>query len=159
MDVVFVSKLYSKDWRDALTKLCVYAIRQGYAKSTLLDAIIDRERTCPTGFPVNDSRGVALPHEDIVHTKRPLVMIARPVSPLLFGRMGDARQNVAALLIIMVLSDDVERYPKTFEKLTSLLRDIGFVEKLREMRIPELRQVMLSSLGDEITGFVSVELG
>jgi mannitol/fructose-specific phosphotransferase system IIA component (Ntr-type) len=73
--------------------------------------------------------------------------------------MGDARQNVAALLIIMVLSDDVERYPKTFEKLTSLLRDIGFVEKLREMRIPELRQVMLSSLGDEITGFVSVELG
>jgi len=59
----------------------------------------------------------------------------------------------------MVLADDVERYPKTFEKLTSLLRNIESVEKLRKMRVPELKQLMLSSLGNEMAGFVTVELG
>ena len=159
MDVVLVSKLHSEDWEGALTRLCIYAIKQGYAEPTLLDAIIDRERRCPTGFPVDGNRGVALPHEDIVYTKRPAVIIARPMPPLLFGRMDNARENVTAFLIFMVLADDVERYPKTFEKLTSLLRNIESVEKLRKMRVPELKQLMLSSLGNEMAGFVTVELG
>jgi len=158
MDVIVVSKLSATDWKEALTKLCRYAVNNGYAKKTLVDAILDREKRCPTGFPLDGHRGVALPHEDVVHAKKPLIIIAKPTSPLLFGRIDNAEKEIEALLIILVIVNDVKRYLNTIEKLTPLLKDIKLVEKIRKMNLPELKQEMLSSLGEEFARFEIVEL-
>lgn len=158
MDLIIVSKLSATDWKEALTKLCDYAVNKGYAKKTLIDAILDREKRCPTGFPVDGHRGVALPHEDEVHAEKPLIMIARPMTPLLFGRIDNAEEEIDALLIIMVIVDDVKRYLNTIEKLTPLLKDIKLVEKMRKVSLPQLKQEMLSNLGEEFARFQVVEL-
>lgn len=158
MDLIIVSKLSATDWKEALTKLCNYAVNKGYAKKTLIDAILDREERCPTGFSVDGHRGVALPHEDVVHADNPLIMIARPMTPLLFGRMDNAEEEIEALIIIMVIVDDVKRYLNTIEKLTPLLKDIKLVEKMRTMSLPELKQKIMSILGKEFAKFEVVEL-
>ncbi|MDH5769929.1 MAG: PTS sugar transporter subunit IIA [Candidatus Bathyarchaeota archaeon] len=157
MDLIVVSKLTATDWKEALTKLCAYAVKEGYAKKTLIDAMLDREKRCPTGLPVDGHRGVALPHEDVVHAEKPLIMIARPVIPLLFGRMDNAEEEIEALLIIMVIVDDVKKYLNTIEKLTPLLKNIKLVEKMRKINLPELKQEMLSNLGEEFATFEVVE--
>lgn len=158
MDVVVVSKLSATDWREALKRLCEYAVNNGYAKKTLVDAILNRERRCPTGFPIENHRGVALPHEDVVHAKKPIIIIAKPTNPILFGRIDNAEKEIEALLIILVIVNDVKRHLNTIEKLTPLLKDIKLVEKVREISLPELKQEMLSNLGEEFARFEIVEL-
>jgi len=158
MDVIVVSKLSATDWREALTKICEYAVNNGYAKKTLIDAILDREKRCPTGFPVDDHRGVALPHEDVVHAKKPIIIIAKPTNPILFGRIDNAEKEIEALLIILVIVNDVKRYLNTIEKLTPLLKDIKLVEKVREISLPELKHEILSNLGEEFARLEIVEL-
>jgi len=158
MDLVIVSKLSATDWKDALTKLCNYAVHKGYAKPSLLTALLEREDRCPTGFPVNGLRGVALPHEDVIHTKKPVILIARPVKPLIFGRMDNAKEEVESLLIIMVIVTDVKKYLKTIDKVTPLLSDIDLVEKLQRIESSNLEKEVISHFDAEFERFEMIEL-
>lgn len=158
MDLVVVSKLYATDWKDALIKLCDHAVKKGYAKPTLLDALIDREKRYPTGFPVADKRGVALPHEDVIHAIKPVIMIARPVTPIYFGRMDNSKEEVESLLIIMVIVDEVKKYLNTIDKVTPFLSDIKLVENLRNLKSAELKQEVLSYFSGKFSRCELVEL-
>jgi len=92
------------DAEEALLLLTRAAVEQGYALSTLPDAVVDRERQHPTGLPT--PLPCAIPHADASHVQRPGIGLLLADQPLAFGEMGSRDRTVAARLVVLLLVDD-----------------------------------------------------
>jgi PTS system galactitol-specific IIA component len=86
------------DKETMLTKLAGLLVNLGYAKESYPQALIERERQYPTGLALSDNLNVAIPHADIDHAiKQVLVIVRHKSGSFMFNRI-----QILPLLLIML---------------------------------------------------------
>lgn len=107
---------------EALTHLAQQMVKQGYAKESYPQAILQREETFPTGLQTNIC-GVAIPHTDSIHVKMEAVSIARLRQPVCFQMMGMNDQHVPVSLIFMLAIKEAHGQLEMLQELTSIFQN------------------------------------
>jgi PTS system galactitol-specific IIA component len=105
----------------------------GYVRPTFADAVLEREKTFPTGLPTEPP--VAIPHTDVEHCLKPAVAVAMLKRPVLFqamGRGGDLRVGVIFLLSIT----DPQAQVGWLGRLVQFFQKTGHLKELAEARSP-----------------------
>lgn len=66
---------------------------KGYVKSTYIDAVLEREKTLPTGLDIGEMC-VAIPHTDSKHVNESNVALAVLKNPVEFRNMIDPSKKL-----------------------------------------------------------------
>lgn len=108
----------------------------GYVKDSFVDAVLDREKTYPTGLPF-ERTGIALPHTDVDHVIKPIIAVAVLEKPIKFQNMGDAAQSVDVEMIVMLAMKNSEFQLALLSRLIETLQDVAFVDSVLQAKTKE----------------------
>lgn len=123
LDLTFANK------EEALNHLAQQMVKQGYAKESYPQAILEREISFPTGLQTNIC-GVAIPHADPIHVNLEAVSFARVHQPVRFQMMGMHDQHVSVNLIFMLAIKEAHGQLEMLQELTSIFQNEGRLKAL-----------------------------
>jgi PTS system galactitol-specific IIA component len=109
------------DFAEAITVLSRNFLRKNYVKRTFPDALIEREKTFPTGLETN-RLGIAIPHTDPKHVIKGSLGIGILKNPVTFQAM-DTKKDVPVSIIFMLAITHPASQLKTLQKIMELIRD------------------------------------
>ncbi|WGD97404.2 PTS sugar transporter subunit IIA [Bacillus safensis] len=104
----------------------------GYIKSSFLPAVLEREKTYPTGLPLA-AFGVAIPHTDPEHVNKPAISVATLKEPVIFHKMGSPDETVQAKIVFVLAISEPSKQLVMLEKLMTLFRKEEVMTKLSHM--------------------------
>lgn len=104
-------------------------IREGYAKSGYVQALIDREKNFPTGLNIQNI-GVAIPHTDIDYIEKEGIAIAILQEPVRFGLMGEERKTVSVNLVFMLALSNPSMHVEYLQRILSVIQDAELLKSL-----------------------------
>lgn len=104
----------------------------GYIKSSYLPAVLEREKTYPTGLPLA-TFGVAIPHTDPEHVNKPAISVATLKEPVVFHKMGSPDETVQAKIVFVLAISEPSKQLVMLEKLMTLFRKEEVMTKLSHM--------------------------
>ena len=114
---ICIHRLAAVDDASALSALTDAAELAGLVRPTFRAALLERERSYPTGLPTVIP--VAIPHADVEHVITPAIGVALLEHPVDFGEMGGSGSTVAARVIVLLLVTEPH------EQVDLLVRLIG----------------------------------
>lgn len=132
--LIFID-LEAKDTKEVFEQVGGAFIKEGYAKETYIQGLIDREAEFPTGLDI-DGFGVAIPHTPVEHVNKTGTAIAVLRNPVTFHEMGgDDEDTVEARLIIMFCVDQPSAHIDKLQRTITIIQDkevLGKIEKAKE---------------------------
>jgi PTS system galactitol-specific IIA component len=134
---MFLTKVSGSN-EDALRQLADFLFAKGYVAQTYADALIQRERSYPTGIQLPSGVNVALPHADAQHVHRQALVIGIPDRPTQFHSMEDASKVLDAHLILLLVIKNPDGYVKFLANLTLLFQKPEFAQTVKEERYEHL---------------------
>lgn len=114
---------------ELLMELGNYAVEQGLADSGFPQALLERERSYPTG--IQASTGIAIPHSDQKYTRHPTIMIALLDKPVEFNPMGGG-DKVPVEMVFLLLLDQVNQQVDVLGAIVSFIQDEIKMRNLKE---------------------------
>lgn len=135
LDIVLaLSGLRAADAEDALRTLAAHLLDEGSVAEGFPAALLERERSYPTGLPT--PLPTAIPHVDPEYVHRPGLAIATLAEPVGFGEMGGGTdedgqvRRLPVRLIAMPLLTDARAHLRALQHLMAVLRDEAQVTRL-----------------------------
>lgn len=125
---VVLLDINAKDSTEALSLVADKLIEKKIVKPSYKSAVIEREKTFPTGLNA-PSCGIAIPHTDAIHVNKAQIAIARLANPVKFLQMGDGA-DVQAKLIFMLALKEPHAQLETLQKLMALIQNDKAVSEL-----------------------------
>ncbi len=95
---------------------------QGVVKESYIDAVIEREKTFPTGLPTLGC-SVAIPHTDIEHVNRKAISVAVLKNEVDFGIMGEIGTVTPVKLVFMLAMDQQHAQLKLLQSLMQIFQN------------------------------------
>lgn len=117
-----------------LRQLADAALAAGLVESGFAEAVVARERQCPTGLPT--ASPVAIPHADPCHVRRSGFTVATLARPVPFGVMGSADQLIDVELVVMLLIRNTDQVMDVLTRLVAAFQQDGWDEGLRAATTP-----------------------
>lgn len=122
---------------EVLEQLGSAFIREGYAKKTYVQALLQREQEYPTGLDVY-GYGVAIPHTPVEHVKKAGIGIAILEHPVTFHVMGgEDDETVDVRIVFMLAVVDPAKHIDELQRLLEILQDTRVLEQLQTAKDPE----------------------
>lgn len=126
--------------RQVLSAIAEIAARRfGVAASTVLDALLERERAGSTGV----GSGVAAPHARLAGLDRLRAVFVRLEHPVAFDAVDD--KPVDLLFALFAPPDGDLEHLRALARVTRTLRQSEFRERLRQARAPDAMYALLAS--------------
>ncbi|WP_029215012.1 PTS sugar transporter subunit IIA [Kallotenue papyrolyticum] len=119
------AQLTCGSWQAAVTAAIKPLVAIGAVDEPYLAAVLERERTFPTGLPT-EPYGVALPHASGPLRRAALSLISLR-EPVVFGQMGAPDEQVAVRLVIG-LAVEPRQQVATLDRLIRLIQQPGFLQ-------------------------------
>lgn len=129
----------ANDYADVMKSVGSMVIKEGYAKDSYIDALIEREKEYPTGLDV-DGVGVAIPHTAVDHVKKQGIAIAVLDKPVTFFQMGTDDETVEVQLIFMLAVVDANEHLDQLQTILSIIQDKTVLKKL--MQTKDAKQII-----------------
>lgn len=104
-------------------------IREGYAKDSFVQALLDREKEFPTGLDIRGI-GVAIPHTDACHVKQEGIALAVLKDPVSFRLMGEENSKIAVRLIFVLTLLHPHSHVERLQNLLNIIQDAAVLEQL-----------------------------
>jgi PTS system galactitol-specific IIA component len=111
----------------------------GYVRETFTDAVLEREKTIPTGLPLSGKDNAAIPHTDAEHVIRSGVGMATLVRPVVFNNMVSPEETVEVRLVFVLALDQPKSQIEMLQEVAQVLQRPDVVEALMDAR--DLSQV------------------
>jgi len=120
----------------------------GYVKAGYEDAVIEREKSLPTGLP-GKGINLAIPHTNNELVIRPAVGVIIPREPVEFGMMGmkDTKLNCGVVMPLVV--KDSKQQIGMLKKIMNIIRDSELLTRMKNSKSKAEIMDCLSSLEDE----------
>ena len=118
------------DSEEAIRSLASLLLRGGYVKDSFTDAVLERERSFPTGLPTGNVP-VAIPHADSVHVVRSAVAIGVLAKPVAFREMGEPDNVLNVQIVMMLAIHDPKAVVPFLQKTCGILQDGEFLSRLK----------------------------
>ncbi|WKY44522.1 PTS sugar transporter subunit IIA [Eubacteriaceae bacterium ES2] len=104
-------------------------------KESFVDAVLEREKTFPTGLPT--SIGVAIPHTDSKHVIDEGISIVTLKKPVDFKGMGNPKEIVAVEIIILLAIKNPAKQLGILQKIITIIQNKEMLEKIKAADDPE----------------------
>ncbi len=110
--------------------------RLGRVTPGYVDAVLQRERTLPTGLPLGGEENAAIPHTDPEHVLKAGVALATMKAPVIFGNMEDPEEKLPVRFVFLLAIDDKKQQIETLRRIMATIQDAEALEGLRQARVP-----------------------
>lgn len=108
-------------------------IREGYAKSTYVNGLIEREKKFPTGLNIGGI-GIAIPHTEACYVEKDGMALAVLKTPVKFFQMGTDDENIDVRLVFMLAIKDPDKHLKRLQRILDLIQDSSVLEQLLDAK-------------------------
>lgn len=134
-----ITSLQAKDSSDVIHKLGQRLIDGAFIHEAYIQAVIDREKTYPTGLQTL-SGYVAIPHADSTLVKKTGIAIATLSHPVIFKSMENGSDEYPVTLVMLLAIKDVEEVVKVLQKVIALLENEETLSKVQSASNPKIIQ-------------------
>ena len=93
--------LESNDYESVIEELGSIMCKKEYVKETYINAVLERERTLPTGLDIGEMC-VAIPHTDSKHVNESNVAVGILKNPVKFNSMIDPKDRLDVELVFLL---------------------------------------------------------
>ncbi|MUN72759.1 PTS sugar transporter subunit IIA [Enterococcus casseliflavus] len=104
---------------------------QGYVQDSFLLAITNREKDYPTGLKTQ-FMGIAIPHTEPQHIKKPFIYLTKLKTPIEFGQMGSCDEYVQVRYIFVLGFDKGDQQLVLLKNLMAMFADESTMNKLSQ---------------------------
>lgn len=118
----------AQSYQDVMEQIGGACIKEGYAKESYVDALIEREGEFPTGLDI-DGVGVAIPHTDAGHVIKEGIAIGILENPVEFVQMG-SDETVKVNLVFMLAIAKPHEHLEKLQKILGIIQDKEVLKKL-----------------------------
>ncbi|GAA4712209.1 PTS sugar transporter subunit IIA [Brevibacillus fulvus] len=102
-----------------------------YVEESYLAAVLEREQVYPTGLPLADQLGVAIPHTDAIHVRKPAIGVGQLRTPVAFQVMGSPGQTIDTHLVFMLAVKDPQQQITMLERLMGMFQQRAVMAQLK----------------------------
>jgi PTS system galactitol-specific IIA component len=131
-----IIQLKATDSTEVIRALGGLLFKNGYVKDTFVQAVIDREKTFPTGLQT-PALGFAIPHTDCDHVQQPAVAVATLVEPVSFNAMGYENQTISVEVVMMLAVSDPTSMVTVLRSVISLVENEQALQAIRGAQQPQ----------------------
>ncbi|ADL08198.1 PTS sugar transporter subunit IIA [Thermosediminibacter oceani] len=124
-----VTNLEVKTQEEVFKILFEKLLENGYVKETFLDAIINREKTFPTGLLLGNYN-VAIPHTDAEHVLKPAIALATLAKPVIFQNMANPQEDVPVNIVFMLALNSPHSQVEMLQQLVNLIQNEDFLKRI-----------------------------
>ncbi len=115
---------------EVIRKLGTELLNAGFVRDSFVDAVIDREKTMPTGLPLGGEYNAAIPHADVEHVIMSGVGIATLKRPVAFHNMLTPEETVDIQLVFILALDRPGAQVKMLQGIAAILQNPKLVATL-----------------------------
>lgn len=105
----------------------------GYVKEGHAAALCKREKEWPTGLSLKGGLNLAIPHADIEHSLRPVIVVVKnPVEDFIFHKMDAPDEALRVRLVFMFAVQEAKDYSKFLSDMVAMFQDEPSASMLKE---------------------------
>ncbi|NOW07531.1 PTS sugar transporter subunit IIA [Clostridium beijerinckii] len=119
-----------KNKEEVIQELGKRMFEKGYVKSTYIDAVLEREKTLPTGLDIGEMC-VAIPHTDSKHVNESNVALAVLKNPVEFRNMIDPSKKVEVMVVFLLAINDPDSQVTLLSKLMSVFQNVELLKQIK----------------------------
>ncbi|ALN71522.1 PTS sugar transporter subunit IIA [Aureimonas sp. AU20] len=121
---------------EAITLLAERLEAAGRVRPSYGPAVIERERTMPTGLPLG-AINAAIPHTDREHVIAPAVALAVLREPVRFASMDDPDEALPVRIVFALAISDKNGQIALLQAIMGFLQDQGALERILTAQTPD----------------------
>nr|WP_152802916.1 PTS sugar transporter subunit IIA [Alkalibaculum sporogenes] len=138
--------LSASNFSEAIIKMGNIMEKKGKIRKSYIDAVIEREKTFPTGLEVG-TFGIAIPHTDRQHVNISAVAIAKLDKPLKVYSMIEPQKKIDINLMFLMAIEDPDGQVKILQKLMSIIQDTSLLKKIEMTNTKDEMYTLIKSTG------------
>ncbi|AJG97238.1 MULTISPECIES: PTS sugar transporter subunit IIA [Clostridium] len=135
-----------KNKEEVIQELGKRMFEKGYVKSTYIDAVLEREKTLPTGLDIGEMC-VAIPHTDSKHVNESNVALAVLKNPVEFRNMIDPSKKVEVMVVFLLAINDPDSQVTLLSKLMSVFQNVELLKQIKSSSSTEEVTKLLECIG------------
>jgi galactitol PTS system EIIA component len=120
---------------EAIAVLADRLLRLGKVKESYGPAVVERERTMPTGLPLG-AINVAVPHTDPEHVLAPALAVATLASPVDFGSMDDPDEQIPGRVVVAMALTDKNAQLDMLQRIAGFIQNEDALQSLARATVP-----------------------
>lgn len=118
----------------------------GKVKPSFGKAVIEREKSFPTGIPV-EPIAVAIPHSERVHVISSAILVAKVKKEVFFSRIDEPEEIIGVKVIFMLAMGDNQGQLDTMSKIMELIQDSVLVQRITEAKdAKEIEEIVVRAI-------------
>ncbi|WP_026885764.1 PTS sugar transporter subunit IIA [Clostridium beijerinckii] len=119
-----------KNKEEVIRELGKRMFEKGYVKHTYIDAVLEREKTLPTGLDIGEIC-VAIPHTDSKHVNESNVALAVLKNSVDFNNMIEPSKKVQVRVVFLLAINDPDSQVSLLSKLMSVFQNVNLLKQIR----------------------------
>ncbi len=135
-----------KNKEEVIQELGKRMFEKGYVKSTYIDAVLEREKTLPTGLDIGEMC-VAIPHTDSKHVNESNVALAVLKNPVEFRNMIDPSKKVEVMVVFLLAINDPDSRVTLLSKLMSVFQNVELLKQIKSSSSTQEVTKLLECIG------------
>ncbi|AWH77972.1 PTS sugar transporter subunit IIA [Clostridioides difficile] len=128
--------LESNDYESVIEELGSVMCKKEYVKDTYINAVLERERTLPTGLDIGEMC-VAIPHTDSKHVNESNVAVGILKNPVKFNSMIDPKDRLDVELVFLLAVKNPDSQVKLLKDLMSVFQNIKLLKNIKNASTKE----------------------
>lgn len=122
----------------------------GYVRETFIDAVLEREKTIPTGLPLSGDHHAAIPHTDVEHVIKPGLGMATLVRPVVFNNMISPQETVEVRLVFVLALDQPKSQIEMLQEVAQVLQRPDVVNALMKAKdLPQVHEALKNTIAEK----------
>jgi PTS system galactitol-specific IIA component len=120
------------DASDVICRISARLLQAGYTRESFTEAVLEREKTIPTGLPLSGEHNAAIPHTDVEHVLKPGIGMATLVRPVVFKNMVSPEETVEVRLVFVLALEQPKSQIEMLQEVAQVLQRPDVVAALME---------------------------
>ena len=120
----------------------------GYVRSTFADAVVERERSLPTGLPLELEENVAVPHTDSEHVIKAGVALATLSTPVAFASIDDPEEMLSVGTVFLLAIDNKDRQIDVLQQVIATIQNPAMRDGLKRATTTDDIETLFGPLGE-----------
>jgi galactitol PTS system EIIA component len=122
--------LDAEDAGDVIRRIGGKLLSAGYVRDTFIEAVLEREKTIPTGLPLSGKYNAAIPHTDVEHVIRPGIGMATLLRPVVFKNMVSPDETVEVQLVFVLALEQPKSQIEMLQEVAQVLMKARHLEQV-----------------------------
>lgn len=120
----------SKDAKDVIAKLSALLEKTGDVKPSFCEAVLEREKSMPTGLELDGEIHAAIPHADVEHVLNPSLAMAVLRQPVAFKCMVEPEKDLSVGLVFLLAMNEPKKQVEMLQQVATILQNSQLIQSL-----------------------------